>query len=400
MEEKWLNVTLPNVVDDYEASSFGKIRCKTSQKELDCGNESKKKVTLRLKDGKSKRYPLDFIIATTFIPNPNNYILIEHLDNNVYNCNSENLKWYTCIDNPKFNAVEDLEGEIWKVIPNYPNYSVSNFGRVKSHARDILKTKAIVGIPKAAQILKPTIEERSGYQTVGLSVGSTIISYRVHKLVAEAFIPNPENKPTIDHIDLNKLNNCVDNLRWTTYKENNNNGGTSQIKVTLPTNEVLEFASIREAALKLNIAYGTLKAYCSGSRNPRNNWKFEYLETTKNNIGQRSRRKGHAFEREISNKLNSIGYNTCTSRNESKKLDNNKIDIADLNGTLPVNIQAKYSSVTPNYFLIESLCTDKSKPFTVIWKKSIRGKHSPGTLAIIPVDFFYKLLEMYKNTNV
>lgn len=83
-------------------------------------------------------------------------------------------------------------------------------------------------------------------------------------------------------------------------------------------------------------------------------------------MGQKSRRKGNAFEREIVQKLNSLGFNVTTSRNESKKLDNNKIDIADLDGTLPTNIQAKYTATTPNYYNIRNLCTDTSKPFTII----------------------------------
>lgn len=68
-------------------------------------------------------------------------------------------------------------------------------------------------IGKPAYILVPTIEERSGYLSVGLSNGNETVTFRVHRLIAETFIPNPENKPTIDHIDQNKLNNSVENLR-------------------------------------------------------------------------------------------------------------------------------------------------------------------------------------------
>ena len=63
----------------------------------------------------------------------------------------------------------------------------------------------------------------SGYLQVG--IGSRKTAY-VHKLVARAFIPNPENKPCVDHIDGNKYNNRVENLRWVTIKENNNNPNT------------------------------------------------------------------------------------------------------------------------------------------------------------------------------
>ncbi len=93
--------------------------------------------------------------------------------------------------------------KIWKNIPNYSGYQVSNLGEIKGKRNKIL----IGGIKR-------------GYREVIL-VDNNIRHYKlVHRLVAEAFIPNFENKPQINHKDGNKLNNCVDNLEWCTQSEN------------------------------------------------------------------------------------------------------------------------------------------------------------------------------------
>ena len=104
--------------------------------------------------------------------------------------------------------------EEWRVIVETPNYLVSNKGNVKS---------LITG-----KILKPKIE-KGGYLRVHLRVPNNRY-YSIHRLVAQAFIPNPENKPCIDHINTDRTDNRVENLRWATYKENNNNPITLENK--------------------------------------------------------------------------------------------------------------------------------------------------------------------------
>ena len=107
-----------------------------------------------------------------------------------------------------------MEEEIWKPIKDYEGlYEVSNLGRVKSlNYRGTGKEK----------ILKNT-ERSNGYLAIGLIKNGKTKMFRVHRLVAEAFIPNPENKPCVDHINTIRDDNRVENLRWVTYKENNNN---------------------------------------------------------------------------------------------------------------------------------------------------------------------------------
>lgn len=108
----------------------------------------------------------------------------------------------------------------------------------------------------------------------------------------------------------------------------------------------------------------------------------------------KSKRKGNGFELEIVHKLRDIGYEGCvSSRSQDKMADANKIDIVDMNGELPVNIQSKYTQNLPNYFDIRDACTDKEKPFCLVWKKAGKnGEDSRGTVAIIPVEYFYQLL--------
>lgn len=95
--------------------------------------------------------------------------------------------------------------EEWKVIENTPNYSVSNLGRVKNN--------------KTQRIMKPKLI-RGQYESVCLRKNKMNTYHTVHRLVAIAFIPNPNNKPQVNHIDYNKRNNCVGNLEWVSNSEN------------------------------------------------------------------------------------------------------------------------------------------------------------------------------------
>ena len=98
--------------------------------------------------------------------------------------------------------------EIWKDISGYEGlYQVSNFGRVKR----FYKTTP-------PRILKPGI--RRGYSFVELSCSNEGEQRQIHRLVAQAFIPNPESKPQINHIDGCKTNNRIENLEWVTAAEN------------------------------------------------------------------------------------------------------------------------------------------------------------------------------------
>ena len=113
--------------------------------------------------------------------------------------------------------------EVWKDIEGYEGrYQVSNIGRVKSLERTASIKNGKRTVPE--RILKP-ITDRDGYLRVNLCNGSgKRKTFKVHRLVCEAFYENPEDKPCVNHIDENKTNNAVSNLEWCTVKENNNHG--------------------------------------------------------------------------------------------------------------------------------------------------------------------------------
>ena len=157
--------------------------------------------------------------------------------------------------------------EIWKDIKNYEgHYQVSNLSRVKS----IKFGKEI--------ILKQNI--RGGYYYVRLYKNGIVKNYFVHRLVAEAFIPNPNNYPCVNHKDENKLNNIIENLEWCSVLYNNTYGTRLQ-KVSekmrnkkewskpidvydLNMNFIETLPSIEECGRKYNVLPINIKHCCNG----------------------------------------------------------------------------------------------------------------------------------------
>lgn len=106
-----------------------------------------------------------------------------------------------------------LPNEEIKTIEQYPNYLITSFGRVWSN--------------QSQKWLTPTINKRGNHQREYVSLGRGNKEY-IHRLVAKAFIPNPNNYDEVDHIDANGLNNHADNLRWVTHQQNMGNEITKE----------------------------------------------------------------------------------------------------------------------------------------------------------------------------
>ena len=150
--------------------------------------------------------------------------------------------------------------EIWKDIEGYNgDYQVSNLGRVKS-------LKKQIGRKETERIMTPSTTYQ-GYSRVVLIRDKKPKIYSVHRLVAEAFIPKIEGKPIVDHLDGNRRNNKVENLRWCTFSENSQNsmklkGSKRYNSVSVKDNFGNVFDSYRQAGRFWGISPNTVKNDC------------------------------------------------------------------------------------------------------------------------------------------
>lgn len=145
--------------------------------------------------------------------------------------------------------------EIWKNIKEFEDYQISNMGRVKSlkfNKQKILKLD----------------ETSDGYLTIRLLKNNIIKHIGVHRLVAQAFIPNPNNYPQVNHIDENKHNNCVENLEWCTQEYNMHYGNRTKkmckevYQYDLNGNFVKKWESVAQAKKELKIRH--ISECCNG----------------------------------------------------------------------------------------------------------------------------------------
>jgi hypothetical protein len=331
--------------DNYEVSSFGNIRnCKTGRV-LKAYNRGGYYCVGLSKNSKLFSFDIHRLVAISFIENPENKPHVNHKDKNSLNNNIQNLEWMTNKENSihrsagvrqttnqnleiyrinpntneileKYNSIEDgakwiveqnlaknihsarcciscsvreitsssfgfkwkmleqnnLENEEWRevIIDDKKNegYYVSSLGRFKN---------------KKGIIMKDYKPHHSGY----IYIRVNIQKYALHRLIAQTFISNLENKPFVNHIDGNKINNSVKNLEWVTCSENNlhnhkvglSKGHTRKIiQYDLEMNEIKNFDRILDASKELNICYSSIKAVLYKKQKTAGGFIWKYLD--------------------------------------------------------------------------------------------------------------------------
>ncbi len=171
----------------------------------------------------------------------------------------------------------------WKDIPSYEGiYKISDTGKVRSVERYVKHRKNQILIKGRIRKLK---SHRSGYLCIDLHKGESVDKwFQVHRLVGIAFIPNPDNKPEINHIDGNKSNNHYTNLEWCTRSENMKHAydigliiNPSRKSVTITKDDmILKFTNCYEADKHIGCSGGNVSRVARGERTSIHGWKCEF----------------------------------------------------------------------------------------------------------------------------
>ncbi len=303
--------------DMYMISNMGKVKNVVSESILK-GHIKDGRRYVYLSDNKSTRqgskyFPVHKLVATYFLDNSENKKIIEHIDGDNLNNEYINLRWsnypyisrrknrkreHKIIKKKNIDNVSEMGVEEWRDIEGYENhYKVSNYGKIKN--------------VKKNRLLKPVIV--SNYYTVQLYLNKTRTRYKIHQLVANNFIPNPKNKEIIDHIDNNKINNKVNNLRWFTQSENissyNNNFKKKMIKPILQYNLnmelIKEWTNIIDIIDEYNYTQSMLRSCLNGKTKTAYGYIWKYKNEVKKEIileeGEEFKNIGVIDDRDYSN---------------------------------------------------------------------------------------------------
>lgn len=173
-------------------------------------------------------------------------------------------------------------------------YMVSNTGKIKALPKfhKTNKDYSSIGYMQKEKILSVYYDKKSGYGRIGLTKNGKTNRKYIHRLVAEAFIPNPENKSEVNHIDENKENNNIENLEWCDRKYNNNYGNRNKyvskklsksiIQKDLNNNIIKIWDSISDVGKELEISTSHISSCCNKKRHTTGGFRWEFNDGGKN----------------------------------------------------------------------------------------------------------------------
>lgn len=149
-----------------------------------------------------------------------------------------------------------IDGEVWD------NYEVSNQdGKIRNRKRNkLLKTRV----------------DKNGYVLVDLWKNNQGMTTRVHRVVAETWILNPDNLPEVDHMDKNRQNNSVENLRWVSRQTNVHESNRSKRVKCVETGTI--YNSTRQAEVETGVNHGNISQCCLGKRKTAGGYHWEFVD--------------------------------------------------------------------------------------------------------------------------
>lgn len=173
--------------------------------------------------------------------------------------------------------------EIWKDIPGYEGlYQVSNIGRIKRLESTVMQWNPQLQkkVPVVYKKRYLNFETTRGYNRATLSKDNKQQRFQVHRLVAEAFVPNPDNKPCVNHINHIRIDNRADNLEWVTYKENEAAKGKFNNKpfkaIDPEGNETIWYVQL-ECARQLKLSRHGIRLCLNGTQESCRGYTFSYI---------------------------------------------------------------------------------------------------------------------------